>query len=420
MTLASYWQLIRGNRNVRLLWSAQIVSELGDWFYQIAIFSFLLELTGSAQLVSFAFLMQVLPQVLVSPAAGVINDRLSRRIVMLTADWARALIVLSMILVRSKETLWLLYLLLALETVCWAMFEPASRAVIPNIAKPQEVPIANALSSATWSVCFAAGAAVGGIAEVAFGRNTMFVLNSLSFAASAFFIRRMRFQEPHAQDRPPLRASDLVSFSDIAEGLRYVRRDPKLFASIFVKAGAGLLGANWVILPLLGERVFPIQLAGLAPEQARTLGMSALLGSRGIGALFGAVAAAKAAGSNVKRLRTAVLVAFVLAGIGYAALGLADSLVLAVLAVLVAHAGGSAAWTSSTMLLQQLTGDRFRGRVFSTEFALSMLTLSVSSLAAGQLADRGIDARPLATATGMVMIVPAVAWWATRHVWRHQ
>ena len=52
MTFASYWRILRGNRNFRLLWTAQIVSELGDWFYSVAIFSFLLELTGSAQMVA--------------------------------------------------------------------------------------------------------------------------------------------------------------------------------------------------------------------------------------------------------------------------------------------------------------------------------------------------------------------------------
>ena len=89
MPLASYWLLIRSNRNFRLLWIAQIVSEMGDWFYSVAIFSFLLELTGSAQMVAFAFMMQVLPQCFMAPTAGVINDRISRRKVMMFADWAK-------------------------------------------------------------------------------------------------------------------------------------------------------------------------------------------------------------------------------------------------------------------------------------------------------------------------------------------
>src|SRR2546423_1366921 len=282
---------------------AQVVSELGDWFYSVAIFSFLLEMTGSARMISLAFLMQVLPQVLMSPTAGVINDRISRRKVMLFADWSRAAIVLSMLLVQSRGMLWLLFVLLCLETISWALFEPASRSVIPNIAKPGEIASANALGSATWSINFAVGAALGGVTAVAFGRNTVFVLNALSFVVSALLIRRMRFDEPHALDRPRLHVRDLLDFSPIAEGIRYVRRDPKLMATIFVKAGVGMMGANWVILPVLGERVFPLRLAGLTEAQAGTLGMSLLLGSRGLRVIFGAHLGGNFAGGNQRRLR---------------------------------------------------------------------------------------------------------------------
>ena len=62
VSLSSYWRLVRGNRNFRLLWTAQIVSELGDWLYSIAIYSLLLELTGSAKAVALAVVLQELPQ----------------------------------------------------------------------------------------------------------------------------------------------------------------------------------------------------------------------------------------------------------------------------------------------------------------------------------------------------------------------
>jgi hypothetical protein len=67
--------------------------------------------------------------------------------------------------------------------------------------------------------------------------------------------------------------------------VRYVRRDPKLLATIFVKGGIGLIGSHWVILPVLGERVFPVRLHGLNPAQAGALGMSTLVASRGLGAI---------------------------------------------------------------------------------------------------------------------------------------
>ena len=149
--LAAYFRILRRNRNYRLLWTAQIVSELGDWLYTVAVYSLLLEYTGSAKSVALAFVLQVLPQFFVAPTAGVLNDRLSRKRVMIFADWVRAGVVFCMILVRGPQLVWLLYLLLVLETIMWALFEPAHRAVIPNITGESEVVIANTLSSTTWS-----------------------------------------------------------------------------------------------------------------------------------------------------------------------------------------------------------------------------------------------------------------------------
>jgi MFS family permease len=418
LKLPAYWHLLRSNRNLRLLWTAQIVSEMGDWFYSVAIFSFLLELTGSAQMVALAFLMQVLPQVFMAPTAGVINDRISRRKVMMFADWARAGIVLSMILVRTRGMLPLLYILLFLETVCWALFEPSSRAVIPNITEGDEIPVANALSSATWSMNFALGAGLGGLVLVTLGRETVFVVDSLSFVASALLIRAMKFAEPHTDNLPPLRARDLMDFSPIAEGIRYVRRDRKLLATIFVKGGVGLAGSNWVILPVLGERVFRVQVHGMSAAKAGALGMSILLASRGVGAIVGSILGGNVAGTDRSRLRWTILAGFGMIGAGYVALGGAGSLFLAVLALVVAHAGGSACWTASSTLLQMQTEDRFRGRVFSAEFAFSMLTLSISSYAAGRAVDWGIDVRMVAVATGVTMLLPVGAWLIAGRAWR--
>src|SRR5207248_9407336 len=118
------------------------------------------------------------------------------------------------------------------------------------------------------------------------------------------------------------------------------------------------------------------------------------------------------------RLRRMILIAFLMASVGYLILSSAGALTFALLALILAHCGGSAAWTSSTTLLQELTDDRFRGRVFSAEFALSMLMLGICSFSAGQLADMGVNVRTLAFATGALMLLPAVVWTASLRVWR--
>ncbi len=163
ISFASYAHLLGGNRNFRRLWSAQVVSEIGDWFYTLAIYNLLLQLTGRAGSVALALVLQVLPQTLIGPTSGVVNDRLRRKHVMIAADIGRTLIVLCMLLIRSKEMVWLVYPLLMAETLLAAFFEPARSAVIPNIVEREDIVVANTLSSTTWSVNLMVGATLGGV-----------------------------------------------------------------------------------------------------------------------------------------------------------------------------------------------------------------------------------------------------------------
>src|SRR5437660_3048956 len=184
ISLASYVVLLRRNRNFRRLWMAQIVSEVGDWFYTLSIYTLLLQLTGHPGSVALALVLQVLPQTFVGPTAGVVNDRLRRKHVMIAADLVRFAVVLAMLFVRSASMVWLVYPLLLAETTMAAFFEPARSAVIPNIADNSEVLVANTLSSATWSVNLLIGASIGGVVAAFFGRDTVFILNALSFLTS--------------------------------------------------------------------------------------------------------------------------------------------------------------------------------------------------------------------------------------------
>src|SRR6202163_4003361 len=138
ISLASYGRLLRGNRNFRRLWMAQIVSEIGDWFYTLSIYTLLLQLTGHAGSGALALVLQVLPQTLGGPPAGMVNGRLKRKHVMIAADMIRFVVVLAMLFVRSRSTVWLVYPLLLAETSMAAFFEPARSAVIPNIAAQDE------------------------------------------------------------------------------------------------------------------------------------------------------------------------------------------------------------------------------------------------------------------------------------------
>jgi MFS family permease len=340
ISLASYGRLLSGNRNFRRLWMAQIVSEIGDWFYTLSIYTLLLQLTGRPSSVALALVLQVLPQTLVGPTAGVINDRLRRKHVMIAADLVRFVIVLAMLLVRSRSTVWLVYPLLLGETMMAAFFEPARSSVLPNIAARGEVLIANTLSSATWSVNLLIGASVGGLVAACFGRDAVFLLNALSFLASAILISGMHFAEPHAETAAPLRPRDLVDFSPVVEGIRYVRNHRMLFPTIFAKAGELMIGPSWVIFTVMGEREFALHWRGMDAARGGMLGMSILLGGRGLGAMVGPLVGARWASRNDRRLQLGILFGYLTVAVGYGVLGGARTVWTAAACAMLAHAGG--------------------------------------------------------------------------------
>jgi MFS family permease len=415
VSFSSYLRLLGSNRNFRRLWSAQVVSEIGDWFYTLAIYNLLLQLTGHASLVALALILQVLPQTLIGPAAGVINDRVRRKQVMIAADLGRMLIVFCMLFVRSREMVWLVYPLLVAETLLAAFFEPARSSVIPNIVEREDVVLANTLSSATWSVNLMLGATTGGIVAALLGRDAVFILNGLSFLISALLILNMRFAEPHAEGARPLRLRDLIDFSPVLDGIRYVRSHVRLRSTIFVKAGNLIIGPGWILFTVMGQNEFAVRWHGLDPARGAFLGMSLLLGARGLGALLGPLLAAPYTGHWIRRLEGAIFWGFIGAAAGYALLGVASHLWQACLCVILAHFGSSIVWVFSTTLLQLQSEDKFRGRVFAADLGLCMFTIAAGAYLAGRFVDMGFAARNVASVAGVIMLVPATLWaWAIR------
>jgi hypothetical protein len=175
------------------------------------------------------------------------------------------------------------------------------------------------------------------------------------------------------------------------------------------------MGSNWVLLPIFGERIFPIHRVGFSARQSGMLGMSVLMAARGLGAFVGPLLAGKWAGGSLSRMRLGILVGFFFAGVGYVALSVSTNILVACAALVLAHSGGSMLWVFSSTLLQIQTEDRFRGRVFSAEFAFSVITMSASSYTAGLLIDRGLTARLVAACTGCIVLIPALLWaWVLR------
>ena len=97
-----YFRLLRQNTEFRNLWYGQVVSELGDWLNSIAIYALILKLSDSGMAMAGAMMAKLLPIVLISPIAGVVVDRVSRKNVMIISDLLRCIVVLGFLLVEDQ------------------------------------------------------------------------------------------------------------------------------------------------------------------------------------------------------------------------------------------------------------------------------------------------------------------------------
>ena len=406
-----YVELLRSNRAFRQLWLGQVVSQLGDWFDTIAVYTLVLRLTGSGRAVGLVLVARFLPTVVMGPLSGVVADRFNRRTVMIVSDLLRAVVVLGFLFVRRPEHLWLLYALTVLQLALSTFFEPAKTAAIPSVVSARELIPANAISSVTWSAMLTLGAAIGGALTGRFGTDAAFVLDSLTYLASAALIARVRLPKRPARPKTRLTVAKALGVTDTLEGMRYVRTRPRVLSLMLVKPAWGLGGGILTLLAVFGERIFPV-------GGASATGIGVLYAARGIGTAFGPVVARYVAGETRRGMETAIGFAFLVGGVFYIAFGRTTSFAVALVCVALAHMGGSILWMFSTTMLQQTVEEQFRGRVFAAELTMLTLTMAASNYVTGELLDRfRWQPRTATVALGILFLIPGLLWFAARRWW---
>jgi predicted MFS family arabinose efflux permease len=397
------WHLFRRNRDFRRLYVASLISLGGDWFLFVALGSLVLEATGKALSVAVLIVAQELPIFLATPWAGWLADRLDRRRLMIACDLARAAICAAFLVV-DPDRLWLAFVLLAVLSLFSAVFDPASAAATPNLVDPEDLATATAMNGSVWGTMLAVGAALGGVVSAVFGRDTAFLVDAASFVASAVLLAgvRRRFSETRHHTR------HVGVLEATVETARYARRDHRVLALISVKFGFGLAAGVLALIAVFAKEVF----------HGGDVGFGLLMAARGVGALIGPFIGHRLAGRDHERLFPAIAFALAVFGLGYLSVGVMPTLWLAGLAILTAHLGGGAQWVLSSYSLQRLVPDRIRGRIFAFDYALITLSLGVSSIVAGALAD-AVGPRLAVGVVGGVALGWAAAWWVlTRGVRR--
>lgn len=419
-----YLELLGGNADFRNLFVGRLVSLFGDWFNLLAILA-MLRAFGADSAMAFAgvLIVKTLPAV-IAPVAGVLADRLPRRSLMIAADLARAVVVLGMVGLAWFPSVFLLYTLVVLQTMLSGVYEPARNAIFPDLVKPSELTAANALSAASWSVMLGLGSAAGGLFTDAFGWQPALVLDAATYLVSAAFLVFVR--EPAVERQAQVGTGGLLDRIGVTElwyGATWMARRPRVWTLALVKPVWQLTGARTLVLTLLGETAFLV--AGWP-----LFAVSVLYVARGVGTGLGPFFSRWLTASDPVAMERAIGWSFLVAAVGYVAVGFSPVLLVAVGAVVLSHLGGATIWVFSSIRLQQITPSAVRGRVFAAEHAGMTLVMAASTGVFGDVADRvegwlgpievawfpgegaaALTARGLAVALGAITAVPLILWW---------
>jgi MFS family permease len=398
------WAMLRTNRGIRTLFLAQVVSFAGDWFAYVAFVGLVQDLTDAPVLVPLVYVAQALPAFLMSPIAGPAADHFDRRRLIRNASLGQAVAAAGLLLVASRAELALGFGLLCTISALGSFVAPAAQAGLPNLARdPEELRLAAMLFGSLWGAMVAVGAALGGLVAATFGRDTSFVVNTLSFVAAAALISTIRrpMQRPTDADAPRPRIRPIA---DMVEAFQYSRRDHAVLAFLASKAtfgiGSGIVG----LLAVMATE----ELGG--GDGATGL----LVGARGVGVAAGPLIAARLVGPSLARVLLLCGAAGMAFGVCYLGLSVAPTLAIAACLSMLAHVGGGAQWTLSTYGLQRRAPDHLRGRILAGDLGLVTLMMTLSNLAAGALADV-IGPRPTVAAFAcLTLVASAVYLTATR------
>ncbi len=232
------------NKNLLLVILGQLVSGFGTMMQSFALSLYVLRQTGSAVLFSSVLVVSVIPRIVITPLAGVITDRFSRKKMIVIMDFASSLTVgifCAIYLIQGELNMLSIYVLTLLLSSINSFFNPSMSAIIPDIVKKENLADANSVRALPESIISLLSPLAAGVLFGVFGLLPIMIVNSISFFASAIseiFIRIKKESIMHESEKEPYMVS-------MKKGLSFIKTLPEIILMI----GVSVI-ANFALSPI--------------------------------------------------------------------------------------------------------------------------------------------------------------------------
>ncbi len=393
------------NRNFSLLWTAGLISLIGNWMLIAALPFYIYKVTGSALATSGWLIAYILPGILFGSVAGVFVDRWDRRKTMMGVSLLQAAVIPLLLLVQLPEMIWIVYVVGFIESTLSYFFMPAESALLPTLVGEEHLISANSLNSLNDNLARITGPAIGGVLLGLFGLNSVILVDAVSYVLAGLLISLIMIPTGvkttmTQKATQTAKAKFIEVWQELAAGLKVIKQS-RVLTGAFIVVGIALFGDAIMSAVMV---VFVQEVMDLGAD-----GFGWILTARGVGGLLGGLLVAQLG----QRFSTTQLVTGGLILSGFIILIIVNIPTIYVAVPLMILAGVPLiAWIVSLQtIFQQATADEYRGRVFGAFGTVSALLMTVGAMMAGGITDV-IGSAILMLVGSLIYIFSGLLGWA--------
>lgn len=380
------------NRPYVMLLTSQLVSNLGDWLYLLALLTLIgLRWNATPWQITMTMLCMLLPTLLGGPLAGMLADRVERKKLMIISDLARMVLILGLVFVTE---LWQVYLLLIVKSSFDVMFSPAKNGKIKEIVPHHQLEQAVSYSAIIEQGSKIIGPALGGMLSAAFGLSSSFIINSVAFLISAIALigvpTKSNLTTASVQEQEQgtgglakeAGGSQRGGFwREVSAGLKIIAGIPLIFFGLLTLASALL------VLQIADSQIV-VLFRGIPGVSEDLLGWCITCSGVGTFLAVGVNSIFRKWSPLTKMSFGGMLVGLVFAGAGLLALQGALGTIgtgLMLMMFLLAGLGAGLTFIPFQVTLQQRTPEAMTGRVFGTVSSVTSAAAVIGPLCGGYL-----------------------------------
>jgi MFS family permease len=383
-----YIQLLKSEPTLRRLSAIQLIAYFGAWFSNVAIYTLLLQMQVSPEVVAFTAMLHFLSGIVQAPFSGSIIDNMKPKKLMLILIAVEIFATLFLVFVDNLSDLWLLYTLVFLKMAAASFYFTTEMSLLPKLLGGEKLQKANELHSIIWSLSYTLGMAISGFVVFWLGVKVAFILDAMMFVVAFFLLYKLRIEVEFIKSKESLKEMMRDSF-------RYFKRNPHAVHLMLMHSFVGLTAFD-ALVALMVDKYY-------ASIIATSLALGLLHASRAVGLVIGPVILGNWI-NNKRLVNIFIFQAFAIWLWAY----LMKDFYMSLFASVIVGFFTTTLWSYTYTLLQKNIEKKYYGRIVAYNDMLFLTSATITSFMIGFLATKGFSLEFITLLIGFGFIVGAI------------